>query len=192
MITGSRENVPKICSLGCTLLITTFYAVWRTGSEENCWTFSGDWRRRLFVWEEDQLADLIQAAGGALKNRNVEDRWSWSRGKSGGYSVKSAYAILSEQHIDENDRLDKLKIVWNNSVPSKIAAFTWKVLQDRILSILNLLKRGSYNTNYSKKCKICGLEDEDTKHIFFECSAAKSVWSRIFNWLGHGYRDSTT
>ncbi|KAL8471074.1 hypothetical protein ACS0TY_033591 [Phlomoides rotata] len=152
--------------------------------------FSANWRRTLFDWEEDQLADLIRAADNVMKNGNVEDSWIWNRDKTRAYSVNSAYVILAEQHSEENDRLDKLKIVWNNSVPSKITAFTWKVLQDRIPFILNLLKRGAYNINYSKKCRTCGLEDEDTNHIFFDCNAAKSVWFRIFNWFGHDYRNS--
>ncbi|KAL8512753.1 hypothetical protein ACS0TY_019037 [Phlomoides rotata] len=58
------------------------------------------------------------------------------------------------------------------------------MLQDRIPSIMNLRKRGAYNQNYSTFCRLCGLNDEDTDHLFFDCPAAKKVWFFIFRWIG--------
>ncbi|KAL8536805.1 hypothetical protein ACS0TY_012106 [Phlomoides rotata] len=58
----------------------------------------------------------------------------------------------------------------------------------RIFELWSSLKRGSYNPNYSKKCKTCGIDDEDTNHIFFNCTTAKSVWVSVLKWFGYSYR----
>ncbi|KAL8482942.1 hypothetical protein ACS0TY_025841 [Phlomoides rotata] len=163
----------------------------RLSMEENGWKYLAKWRRNLFVWEEEQAADLEREVCNVRLKNNLVDDWSWDRDKTRAYSVKTAYEVLAENNREDNTSLDKLKIVWNKSVPTKIASFSWKVLQDRIPSILNLLKRGSYNPFYSKYCKTCGNEDEDTDHIFFDCTAAKSVWFRVHHWLGHSYRNTT-
>ncbi|KAL8456900.1 hypothetical protein ACS0TY_034944 [Phlomoides rotata] len=152
-------------------------------------TFAGDWRRRLFDWEEEQLEDLKKAAEIILGKKMVADEWRWNRRKDGRYTVRSAYEVL-EKYAAEFEGQEKLNIVWNKVVPSKIKAFTWKVIQDRIPSILNLVKRGSFNIHFSRKCKTCDVEDEDTQHLFFECSVAKSVWLNVSEWFDFNFRSS--
>ncbi|KAL8557444.1 hypothetical protein ACS0TY_004751 [Phlomoides rotata] len=152
----------------------------RYKTEDNNRYFVGNWRRKLFVWEEDLLIDLQQTAGNFLKSDINEDKWRWSRTSSGIYTMKSAYVVITEMNSEVNNQTTKLGIVWNTVVPLKIAAFTWKVLQDRIPSMLNLLKRGAYHPNFSTNCKLCDLDSEDTQHLFFDCKASKTIWYCIY------------
>ncbi|KAL8510786.1 hypothetical protein ACS0TY_017561 [Phlomoides rotata] len=80
-------------------------------------------------------------AGNALRTGNNMDAWSWNRNSKGYYTVKSAYVTISETQPEDNSTGSKLGVVWNKAVPTKIAAFSWKALQDRIPTILNLRKR---------------------------------------------------
>ncbi|KAL8482019.1 hypothetical protein ACS0TY_028249 [Phlomoides rotata] len=67
---------------------------------------------------------------------------------------------------------------WGWKALSEKERFVSQVLESKYGDFLECCERflrGSYNPNYSKKCKTCGIEDEDTNHIFFDCTAAKSL-----------------
>ena len=62
------------------------------------------WRRKLFVWELDQVDQLLSL----LVNKEVikedvesdkDDIWIWRKGVSGSYTVKSAYSILRKYRM---------------------------------------------------------------------------------------------
>ncbi|KAL8494404.1 hypothetical protein ACS0TY_025275 [Phlomoides rotata] len=154
--------------------------------------FCGNWRRNLRSWETDLLSVLLRAAEAQLNPTSSEDTWRWRRNSSGIFTVKSAYEAIVESHAGEIIAAAKLGTVWIKAVPLKIAAFSWKVLQDRIPTIMNLLKREAYNKNFSPKCRLCDLENEDTNHLFFECFAAKNIWYHIYRWVGFDRRITTT
>ncbi|KAL8464671.1 hypothetical protein ACS0TY_034248 [Phlomoides rotata] len=107
----------------------------------------------------------------------------WNLTKDGSYSVKIAYQEIAKRKAGDNTNLEEIGLVWNKAVPLKIAAFSWKLIQDHIPTIWNLLQRGAFNPNYSTKCRVCGKFDEDTKHLFFECHAAAAVWERVPHWF---------
>ena len=60
-------------------------------------------------------------------------------------------------------------------IPVKIKVFTWYLRRGVILTKDNLVKR---NWHGSTKCMFCP-HDETIKHLFFECSFARSIWSAI-------------
>ncbi|KAL8509574.1 hypothetical protein ACS0TY_016699 [Phlomoides rotata] len=155
----------------------------RFSSSDNCWNFKGEWRRNLYSWEVEQLEELLVAAKRYLRSPMEEDYWCWKLTKDGQYSVRSAYQVLLNKNSEVNQQRKELGVVWNKLVPSKIAAFAWKLLQDRIPTMGNLLRRGSLNPNFSKKCRLCGNMDEETTHLFFGCHTAKNVWNKVLLWL---------
>ncbi|KAL8456642.1 hypothetical protein ACS0TY_034759 [Phlomoides rotata] len=112
------------------------------------------------------------------------DVWRWKSNSNGYYTVKTAYATISKQQSEDSSTSLKLGEVWNKAVPIKIAAFSWKALQDRIPTILNLRKRGSYNPHFSTMCRLCNLAPEDYEHLLFDCKTALSIWRCIFRWVG--------
>ena len=60
-------------------------------------------------------------------------------------------------------------------IPLKIKVFTWYLRRGVILTKDNLVKR---NWNGSMKCIFCP-QPETIKHLFFECSFTRSIWSAI-------------
>ena len=60
-------------------------------------------------------------------------------------------------------------------IPLKLKVFTWYLCRGVILTKENLVKR---NWHGSKKCMFCS-HDETIKHLFFECSFARSIWSAV-------------
>lgn len=58
----------------------------------------------------------------------------------------------------------------------------WRLLQNRIPSRDNLIKRGVLNES-QKFCPFdCGKE-ENVSHLFFECKLASEIWQKVINWL---------
>ena len=60
-------------------------------------------------------------------------------------------------------------------IPRKIIVFTWYLRRGVILTKDNLVKR---NWHESTKCVFCSHQ-ETIKHLFFECTFARSIWSSI-------------
>jgi hypothetical protein len=74
----SNQNEASIADLRC-------------GAGGVRWNFV--WRRRLFVWEETLLEEIV----GVLQEVNLTecgDRWSWMHESNGEFSVKSTYTLV--------------------------------------------------------------------------------------------------
>ncbi|KAL8498966.1 hypothetical protein ACS0TY_022070 [Phlomoides rotata] len=148
--------------------------------------FRGNWRRPLYSWEEDQVQNMLQETEAHMKASTVMDHWTWKLTKDGVYSVNSAYLELDRRKSGDISCSAAIGIIWNKNVPLKIAAFSWKLLQDRVPTMWNLLQRGAFNPKYSLKCRVCGKFDEDTKHLFFDCCLDISVWKKVHQWFDIG------
>ena len=64
---------------------------------------------------------------------------------------------------------------WHMKIPLKIKVFSWYLRRGVILTKDNLVRR---NWHGSTKCMFCPHQ-ETIKHLFFECSFARSIWSSI-------------
>ncbi|KAL8458133.1 hypothetical protein ACS0TY_035862 [Phlomoides rotata] len=118
-----------------------------------------------------------------LNYPNEEDEWTWKLTKDGDYSVKSAYQELMNRKVEDKQNRKQIGIVWNKLVPMKIAVFSWKMLQDRIPTMKNLLQKGAFNPNFSTKCRMCDSIEEEMAHLFFDCRIAANVWRKVNEWL---------
>jgi hypothetical protein len=65
--------------------------------------------------------------------------------------------------------------LWKSKIPLKINVWLWLIWHNAIATKDNLLKR-KWVGNAS--CQFCH-QNETISHIFFECAAAKYVWSII-------------
>ena len=66
------------------------------------WGANGEawrWRRRLFAWEEDRLAECVARLTSITLQVERVDRWIWSLHTSNCYTVSSAYSYLIETYI---------------------------------------------------------------------------------------------
>ncbi|GKV44022.1 hypothetical protein SLEP1_g51253 [Rubroshorea leprosula] len=110
--------------------------IWR----EAKWLWTLNWRRPLFEWEEDNYSEMLRLLNHFQPIQDRKDSWIWRHTKEGEYSVKSAYALLSSNNQDSRTQMHAR--TWSKLIPTKISAFGWQVLQDKIPTKLNLYKRG--------------------------------------------------
>jgi hypothetical protein len=88
------------------------------------WNFI--WRRRLFVWEETLVEEIV----GVLREVNLtalEDRWCWIHDTNGEFSVKFTYAhvfnLMIERGSFSQAQASAFKAVWKCPAPSKVQLF---------------------------------------------------------------------
>jgi zinc-binding in reverse transcriptase len=80
--------------------------------------------------------------------------------------------------------------IWKTKIPLKIQIFLWLVKRNRVLTKLNLKKRGSYG---STQCVFCS-EEEFSDYLFVTCPYINSIWQWIarhnfFNFQGSTLQD---
>jgi hypothetical protein len=145
------------------------------------------WRRRLFVWEEELLAEMLESLP-RLVLSDADDGWWWVPGDGGRFSVHSVYILLGTVAAPfvefSSHELRVFKNMWNCPAPSKVLAFSWKLFRNRIPTKSNLVFRGVQVTGGGAGCVHCRNREEDTRHLFLFCDFASSVWNAIFRWLG--------
>ena len=124
------------------------------GSE---WRFI--WRRHPFMWEEELLLNLMEDLEGMVWSEEVD---GWRLDDKGDFTVKSAYSRLEGLVLREDrwwdEQKEVFKALWENKAPSKVVAFAWKYLLDRIPSKGNLALRNVLPTEGSM---LCGYEGRD-------------------------------
>ncbi|GAU39090.1 hypothetical protein TSUD_321610 [Trifolium subterraneum] len=99
---------------------------------------SFSWRRELFRWEEDLVVRLRETLAPATISLE-SDKWSWILNSEGNFSVNSAYNFLLEEFdldivLDREGR-EVLEHIWDSPAPSKVIAFSWQLLLDRIFQL---------------------------------------------------------
>jgi hypothetical protein len=77
-----------------------------------------------------------------------------------------------------------LKRLWKNNIPSKVSIFGWRLLLDKLTTREALYRKGVVTNNLERCCVLCFRENEDTHHVFINCSISVQVWQFIFKWMG--------
>ncbi|KAL8482692.1 hypothetical protein ACS0TY_025650 [Phlomoides rotata] len=182
--------------VGGSSLKELFPRLFRIESESEClicerviwegsnWNMNWKWRRRLFVWEDNLINELKALIDRFLSYSEEEDYWSWSPAHNGLYSVKSAYKAIEDSNTILSPQGNILGGIWSKMVPLKVSAFSWRMVQDKVPSILNLQQRGAFIPSFSTSCRLCGSADEGTDHLFFECRHSRLTWGKIYSWFG--------
>ncbi|GKU98577.1 hypothetical protein SLEP1_g11563 [Rubroshorea leprosula] len=164
-----------------------------TGKDKEChqmgrahngtWKWNLTWRRPLYQWEDKAAKELQKTMEKVIISLGSADRWEWIQSTDGEYSTATAYAIVAKQRR-EAEEAKMYKRVWNPSLPTKVAAFNWKVLLDRIPTKLNLFKCGVIKDEEERKCVLCEEEEEDSNHLLLNCKIVKWLWKACANWWG--------
>ena len=82
------------------------------------------------------------------------------------------YSSIIGEYVAEDSR--DLAAIWNGLIPFKVSVFVWRLLQNRIPSIDNLIKRGVLSESQKFCLFDCGME-ENVSHLFFEWKLASEV-----------------
>lgn len=110
---------------------------------------------------------------------HIHDFWRWSIDH--GYSVRGTYRFLTSavEGVIESD----INKVWHRLVSKKISLFGWCLLQDRIPTKSNLVRRHILQVNDNLCVGGCGVV-ETTDHLFIVCDLFGKVWFLVCQWLG--------
>ncbi|GKA06302.1 retrovirus-related pol polyprotein from transposon TNT 1-94 [Tanacetum coccineum] len=122
----------------------------------------------------EQLSNMVSSVtvSGGL------DRWIWSLATDGEFSVKSA-----RKHIDDGlCLLEGMPTRWSKLVPIKVNILCWRIALNKIPSRFNMSLRGL--EIHFIKCPGCLVGVETTNHLFFSCSIATDIVTRILVWWG--------
>jgi len=76
---------------------------------------------------------------------------------------------------------------WRSKAPSKVLAFLWTFLLDRIPTKVNLAKRWLLGMDDPKRCVFCELEVESAAHLFLHCDLVSKVWRKVMRWLNFNF-----
>jgi hypothetical protein len=150
------------------------------------WRWVLSWRREFFDWEVPiyrEFMDHIQQFVPSVR----EVTWVWCDDRADGFSVKSCYFMLlrkfREQRLLDPCTMFAVSKIWSCGIPSKISAFSWQLLLNRIPTKENLCKRGIIPQHQSV-CIFCNGSLESAVHLFLHCDTAAKVWYEIMSWLG--------
>jgi hypothetical protein len=84
--------------------------------------------------------------------------------------------------------------IWKWQIPLKVKLFVWLLLEQKILTWDNLLKRGFQGPSI---CVLCKESEESLLHLFGDCSFIKIIWQTITkelklvnNWQGGIFENS--
>jgi hypothetical protein len=178
-----RDRFPRLFSVS-TQKEASVATLWSSLNDER-WTLT--WRRRLFVWENNLLEEFMLLLNPVSMSLQ-EDQWVWRPDDGGNFSVKSTYELVSNMLNMEPaispEEATVFKVIWKCPTPSKVSAFVWKVLLDRIPTKVNLFRRRVIQANGDQACTFCGNCLETSSHLLLYCDFAIKVWQGIFDWLG--------
>jgi hypothetical protein len=145
----------------------------------------GSWNlarlQQYFIQEDvDEICKLKPSS------RNEMDFIAWHPEKRGVFTVKSAYQLAlkgSEQFQNQgaisarpDGQRPGWKVIWGCSVPPKVKILAWKICRNAISTHTNLARR---SLPVSRQCPICGLEEEDSFHVFMRCPHAQQLWEAM-------------
>ena len=137
------------------------------------------------MWEENLLTNLLEDLEGYVWSQGV-DRWCWSLEGNRGFSVKAMYLKLELLLLEDNGCPEEerrvFRQIWKPRAPSKVVAFSWKLLHDRIPTSANLDIRNCLPTGVAPNCSLCATERESSIHLFLHCDLAKDIWLRLMRW----------
>ena len=121
------------------------------------------------------LKSLMMSLNAMVIN-NKRDEVIWGDNLNGQYSITSGYFSLW-------DRMQKpiWAKAWTPSLTPKINIFFWLLLQDKILTLENLAKRGQI---IPKRCSLCQHNLEMVNHLFIHFPYSSKVWNLLTKDLG--------
>jgi zinc-binding in reverse transcriptase len=92
-----------------------------------------------------------------------EDIVVWTRHLTGNFSTRSAYWFIMWGRAV----MIGIHNLWSISAPLRVQIFIWLKVQNKILTLDNLNKRGWQMSNI---CYMCRNHDETVKHLFHDCT----------------------
>ena len=107
---------------------------------------------------------------------NVKDTWKWHMDTFAGYTVRSAYQLLTTQDTSQVEGVDAL--VWHKHVPLKFSIFGWRLVKNRLPTRATLVHRDIVSDAVAGY--LCGCSDTETsQHLFISCGFYGTLWFQV-------------
>jgi len=124
------------------------------------------------VWEGGLVEILMVELEGWVKTERV-DAWWWKLEEEGFFTVSSTYELLAGLLMPPESLFETKEMVfgsvWKSPAPSKVVAFSWQLLLDRIPTKTNLARRRILPVEASERCVFCDQAGETSAHLFLHC-----------------------
>lgn len=112
--------------------------------------------------------------------------WRWRLGEDGVFTVNSCYKLLEGLWLVDGELNGLEKVVFDylwKSLGSKVLAFVWATLLNRIPTRGNLAAGGVLEEDSSRSCVLFRVRDETEVHLFLHCEEVQRVWKKLMSWL---------
>jgi hypothetical protein len=111
---------------------------------------------------------------------DVRDKivWTWDN-KEGKVYAKQAYEVQFLEKMDV-DLKEWMIDIWKWKIPLRIKLFCWLMIENRILTWDNLIKRGFVGPS---RCFLCGKGEETINHLMVKCPFTRDVWNYLLKVL---------
>lgn len=127
---------------------------------------------------EQELTQLIQNLHQQtimLTSNPDEARWKWT--PSSQFSVSSYYHAF----IHAPTIRSQVHKIWKIKAPPRMQVFSWLMMQNKVLTIDNLMKRGWTMVN---RCIMCRNQLESVIHLFEECTVTIEIYRKLALTMG--------
>jgi hypothetical protein len=85
--------------------------------------------------------------------------------------------------VRPNDERRVFHDIWKFGAPSKVIAFVWKALLDRIPTRVNLEIRNFLPPDVGPNCVWFVAAPKSSSHLFLHCDRARNIWLNVMLWL---------
>ncbi|GJX86493.1 retrovirus-related pol polyprotein from transposon TNT 1-94 [Tanacetum coccineum] len=137
--------------------------------------FHWAWRRELlYAPEIAELGDMVSLLS-QLHLSDIPDSWTCIIDNSRMFLVKNMCSLITHMSTSLVDQ----QIRWNKWLPSKVNILTWRISNKRLLTRVNIDRRGIDID--SIRCPICNGDFKSEDYLFVSCVIAIEIWKNILD-----------
>lgn len=115
-----------------------------------------------------ELFRLLNLLDGLKSKPSLRINWDWFISSKGRFLTRS----LSMELVNFRTFPFLHKGIWIMGIPSKISFFMWNTFLNKILTLINLQRKG---WNLVNRCIMCLKKEESVYHLFIHCAIASKV-----------------
>ncbi|KAA3456692.1 reverse transcriptase [Gossypium australe] len=147
----------------------------------NCETFTWNEELILNIFDVDTAKRILSIP---IAEGRSEDLRVWKYEGSGEYTVKSGYQVLSSEYLQNTTvtfpdgviYFEFYKSLWALHNPAKIKIYTWRLFNNFLPHLCNLVRK---TLSVEIVCPLCKEGPEDADHLMWSCEILQSVWKSL-------------